>query len=719
MLFGLLLTAGIGFILASDIIGKPRLAIQKGQPAPQDIAAPSHIEFVSEVRTKAEKQRAAAAVADIYDPLDRQVGRGQVSLALQVLSFIDSVRADPYATPEYRRQALAAIQVVRLSPQVISDTLALDETQWKTVQLETRRVLDEIMRREIKSGQEDARRREVRTLIDFELNETQTAIVDEIVGALIKTNRMYNTEKTEQARQAAMDAVKPIVRTLEANQVIVRSGEIVDDEDLEALNALGLLSSSPDWYAVANAGLVALILAVAVSVYLSNVEPQVRETPKYLLLLLLLLLLFAFGAKWSTGLGDFQPYLMPLGTAAILASVLLNVRIGLVVHLVICLIVGYLAQRQVGLFWYHLVGGLVGLFAMRRVQHINTFVRTGGYVIIANLVTMATFVPQEGRLDTLWLTQLGLSAAVNGALTAILALGGYSLLGALFQITTSLQLMDLARPTHPLLRDLLLKAPGTYHHSIMVGNMAEQAAEAIGADALLARVGAFYHDIGKTMRPYFFTENQIDGNNPHNLLDPETSAQIIRSHTVEGMALAKKYRLPKELRAFIEEHHGTAVISYFYHKATQSAGTENVREEDYRHVGRPPQSKETAIVMLADTCEAAVRSVRPHNVEELEALLRKLIAAKIASGQLDHAPLTLQEIETITRSFINTLQGVFHPRIQYPGQEKLSERTPVTASEASNRPEADTAARMPDEIEPDIVLAKKGKNDSSIDSPTI
>jgi hypothetical protein len=207
----------------------------------------------------------------------------------------------------------------------------------------------------------------------------------------------------------------------------------------------------------------------------------------------------------------------------------------------------------------------------------------------------------------------------------------------------------------------------------MVGNMAEQAAEAIGADALLARVGAFYHDIGKTMRPYFFTENQMEGSNPHDLVDPETSAQIIRSHTVEGLELARKHHLPRVIQDFISEHHGAGTISYFYHKAVQEYGPENVNEADYKHYGARPRSKETAIVMMADTCEAAVRSVHPQNDQQLENLIRSLIAKKIAAGQLNDAPLTLQEIEAITLSFIDTLQGVFHPRIAYPsGEERAS-----------------------------------------------
>ena len=250
--------------------------------------------------------------------------------------------------------------------------------------------------------------------------------------------------------------------------------------------------------------------------------------------------------------------------------------------------IAFAANGQLEPVLYHLAGGLVGLFSLRRIKRINTFVWAGVYVMFANIAVVLTFTLLGGAIEPQPLGQRVLAAVVNGAFSAILTLGGYSLLGTLFNIMTTLQLLDLSRPTHPLLRQLLLKAPGTYHHSIMVGNMAEQAAEVVDANALLARVGAFYHDIGKTVRPYFFTENQMDNPNPHDLLDPETSAQIIRSHVTDGLELARKHRLPRALHAFISEHHGTARISYFYHKACQEYGKENVVCADYEHQGTPP-----------------------------------------------------------------------------------------------------------------------------------
>jgi putative nucleotidyltransferase with HDIG domain len=237
----------------------------------------------------------------------------------------------------------------------------------------------------------------------------------------------------------------------------------------------------------------------------------------------------------------------------------------------------------------------------------------------------------------------------------------------MFDITTPLQLTELSRPTHPLLRQLLLKASGTYHHTILVSNMAERAAAAIGADALLVRVGAYYHDIGKTVRPYFFAENIMDETSPHEKLDPLTSAQIIISHVKDGLDLAQKYHLPQPIQDFIREHHGRSLVKYFYVQAQRQApADEVVNEEDFRYPGPSPRSKETSILLLADTCEAAVRAVKPGSREELEALVDRLIDERMMSGELDESQLTFADLRTVRSVFLQVLQGVHHPRIVYP-----------------------------------------------------
>jgi len=304
---------------------------------------------------------------------------------------------------------------------------------------------------------------------------------------------------------------------------------------------------------------------------------------------------------------------------------------------------------------------------------------------------LAIFRLPSQETDLLAWAELGAAVVVNGGLSVSLTLAGFYLLGHLFDLTTTLRLMELARPTHPLLRQLLLKAPGTYHHSILVSNMTEQAAERIGADPLLARVGAFYHDIGKTARPYFFVDNQADGVNAHERLDPQTSAEIIISHVKDGLDMAKKYRLPSAVRDFIPQHQGTGLVTFFYHKACEEAGDpEDVDESKFRYPGPKPQTRESGILMLADSCEAAVRAARPTSREEIEDIVRKVTDAKILAGELDECDLTLRDFEQIRQAFVDTLSGVFHPRVQYPER-----RTPTSpeSDEAETEPVAEAEAR--------------------------
>jgi len=256
------------------------------------------------------------------------------------------------------------------------------------------------------------------------------------------------------------------------------------------------------------------------------------------------------------------------------------------------------------------------------------------------------------------------------------------LIGPLFDIVTTMRLIELSRPEHPLLQRMLREAPATYHHSLMVANLAEQAAEAIDANALLTRVGAYYHDIGKIARPYFFSENQTEGLNPHDRLDPETSAEVIIGHVTDGIKLGRRYRLPGRVRAFIPEHHGGSQVSFLYQKAAQLAGSEElISEDDFRYPGEKPQSRETALVMLADGCEAAVRSARPESGDAVSRVVDKIIDQRIEDGQLNESGMTLKDVETTRRVFASALKGTFHPRIKYP--EKRAEEQPVESKVAA------------------------------------
>ena len=371
-------------------------------------------------------------------------------------------------------------------------------------------------------------------------------------------------------------------------------------------------------------------------------------------------------------------YLLPTAALSMLLTVLLGPQLAITVTALFSMVVGFIAGGPVEPAVYALAGGLIASLSLYRVESLSAFLWAGVYVTLANLAVILAFHLPNQNYDAVQLLTLAGLSLVNGGLSASLTLAGFYLLGTLFDITTSLQLMELARPTHPLLRELLLKAPGTYHHSILVSNMAEEAAGRIGADALLARVGAYYHDVGKIARPYFFVDNQEEGVNVHERLDSQTSAQIIISHVTDGLDLAKRYRLPSKVRDFIPQHHGTSVATYFYRQALQSEEGE-VNEEDFRYPGPKPQTKETAIVMLADGCEAAVRAERPDSLEGIRELIHKIIGGKMLDGQLDECDLTLRDLDEVRSAFVKILQGIFHPRVKYPeeaveGEENESDQ---------------------------------------------
>ncbi len=263
---------------------------------------------------------------------------------------------------------------------------------------------------------------------------------------------------------------------------------------------------------------------------------------------------------------------------------------------------------------------------------------------------------------------------LNGLFCAVLTIGTLPIWENIFKIVTPLKLLELSNPNQVLLKRLLLEAPGTYHHSIIVGNLSERAAEAIGADPLLARVGAYYHDIGKLKRPYFFKENQLGMDNPHDKLKPNMSTLIITNHTKDGIALAKEYNIPEEIIDIIAQHHGDTTVSYFYHKALKENESKEVNIEDFRYPGPKPKTREAAIVMLADSTEAAVRSLKEPTKKNIEEMIRNIIKGKLQDGQLEECNLTLKDLNTIANAFSTIMMGIFHERIEYPNLELDKEK---------------------------------------------
>jgi hypothetical protein len=358
--------------------------------------------------------------------------------------------------------------------------------------------------------------------------------------------------------------------------------------------------------------------------------------------------------------------------------------------------IGYLAPSSPEqIFIYAVFSGWTGIIALGKRPRVNNLLWAGMYVSLVNAGIITIFnLPGGNALNTTQIGELMLSGLLNGVFAAGLALIGLFAIGNILGITTSIQLQDLGRPTQPLLRQLLLKAPGTYHHSLMVSNLAEQATERIGADSMLVRVMAYYHDIGKMQRPYFFIENQPVGmDNVHEKLDPQISAKIIISHVTDGMDLAEKYRLPQTLKDGIAQHHGTGLVRFFYYQALEAAkqSGEMIDETKFCYPGPKPQTKETGVLMLADVTETTVRALKPGSTAEIDEIVRKAIAYHLETGQLDECDLTISDLAEIRSAFVDILQGIHHPRIKYPEQIKEEENksqallNPPTTAESNQQ----------------------------------
>jgi putative nucleotidyltransferase with HDIG domain len=675
-----LLAVVISTLLLIEFLPSNRLLLDVGDVSPAVILAPYDLTYESAIRTQQAQAAQAASVQDIYDPPDASVARQQEVRAQQILDYVSTVREDPYATVEQKTKWLAAIPDLDLSPAVIEQALTLNEGDWLEVEEETVRVLIGAMQGEIRDSQVAAVRRRLPTLINISMTDEQAEVIEAIAGGLVTANTFYNAARTEEARQQARANTEPVNVTIRKGEAIVRQGSLIRPLDIEALDAFGLHQQETDWQSVGGAVALAVVVTVLLALVISRLQPSLWARGRASIVTFLLIAIFVALGKLmlpvtsAGGVGTSAiPYLYPLPALAMILSTLFGPALGLAVGVMVALLGGYIAGGSLEITTYLMAGTVMAALSLGRAERLNSFLRAGLAVALTNAAVILLFGLLSPERDMLRVSINALVGVVSAGLATSLALAAFFILSAVLDVITPFQLIELSRPTHPLFRQLLLKASGTYHHTLMVANMAEEAAERIGADGLLTRVGTYYHDIGKTLRPYFFTENRVGNVNPHERLDPYTSAQIVISHVADGLELAKKYRLPSAVYAFIPEHHGTSMTLAFYRMAVSAAGDDgdSVREEDFRYPGPKPQSRETALTMLADSCEARVRSAEPKTVEEMERIIAETIKARLDDGQLDDSDLTLRDLQQAQAAFLSVLKGVFHPRVKYPEPVKI------------------------------------------------
>jgi hypothetical protein len=476
------------------------------------------------------------------------------------------------------------------------------------------------------------------------------------------TDDAATAERIERAR----DEVPAVEVTVQAGQRIVNEGDPISIEQFEMLDALGLTRPRVEVGTVVGQLIVSLLIASLLVGYLYRFEPEIWYRNRSVLLFFLALVVSALAMRIAADRA-LLAFVVPTTATVLLLGILLPGAAGAVMAVTLAVLAGVMNRDALELTVYVLVGGLASLLAVTRAERLNAFVRVFFVVATANVAVVTAFGALDQR-DVAAQLQLSGVGVFNAAVSVALAAGTFAVLGNVFGIMTVFQMLELANPSNRLLRRLLLETPGTYHHSVMVGNLAERAAETIGADPLLARVAAYYHDIGKMKNPLAFIENQAGAHNIHDDLDAETSARIIASHIRDGIDLGYEHGLPVQIIGFIPQHHGTSVMSYFHGKALRDAGGREdlVDERLYRYPGPKPQSREAAILMLADGVEASVRSLDEKDEESIRAMVDRIVDGRVEDGQLDDAELTLRNIAQIKDAFVAQLLGMYHSRIKYP-----------------------------------------------------
>jgi cyclic-di-AMP phosphodiesterase PgpH len=685
------LAAALWAIMSVRTPGTPGL--QPGQPSPVSIQANRSVTYESAWRTAQERARAESDPSTVVYTRDTTIPIEQRAQLNGLLQTIGQIRADPTLSTAARREKLTSLpnSTLVISPELAAQIARLDDEQWENVRRQSLELYDRALS-ENNYALNDQRIAELRSLslqywaaLNSNLLERELIVL--FSGSFLRTNLVRDDDATAARKQAARDAVQPVEVTILPGESVVRQGDVVTPDVEEKLKALDELRTDTNWYGLGARALLATVLAVTYCIYLRRCQSELLESGRATLVVAGLVAVTALAARFVAPLGPAWSLAFPLATTALLLAALFNSSLALVTSAFLSLLIAFIGDGQLGPSMAQLLGCAAGIFVIGRGERSLTFIAAGLAVALVNgLVQIALYLVSVEAPATSQLATIAVFGATNGALAAILALGLYNPVAHLADIVTPIRLMELAHPAQPLLRKLIREAPGTYYHSVSVGNLAESAAEAIGADALLLRVASYYHDIGKTVRPFFFTDNQRDRENVHDELDPHTSAGIIADHVREGEKLARNAGLPHQIVDFIPTHHGTSVIKHFYQRALEQHDT--VAVEDYRYPGPRPRTREQAIMMLADSVEATVRSKfqagkvvsareerSPANgAQTIEELVTSIIDDRVRSGQLDDCPLTIKDIANIRRAFITTLQGIYHPRVDYTPQGEKTAR---------------------------------------------
>lgn len=670
-----------------------KTTLEVGKVCPNDVIADRFVTYLDEKATAEKQEEALKDFEDIYKIDLSQYNDSTIDEITEYFTKIESInsaavdigdQAEEISTEEAEELILArkAASLKETTGLEFADdewlaiaqmdTETLNRLQDQTVNIASNVMIQGVLEENLQVAKNSI----LNNVQTSSLKGVQKKLVSQILDHVqYQATFVFDKEATEAKKAEILDTVEPVLRYIQQGQLIIGKGEIITESQMADLNQLGYANdTSPEMIILGLAVLIGLLIYIA-RMYLLNFAKEVYRDERQLVLLMLLVfvtiltykLILSITLSPVTAQAEQVGYLIPVAMGTMLIAVLLDAKLAIMVNIFFAAFVG-LYTGGIPFMIVALVSGMVGVVGVSHLTQRSDLSKTALLIGMANTVAIISMGLLNDQPWNVIVTGV-VFGVFNGLFSSILTLGILPFLESMFGITTSIKLLELANPNLPLLKKLLLEAPGTYHHSIMVGNLGEAAAEAIGANGLTVRVGAYYHDIGKTKRPYFFSENQFSEENPHDKISPTLSTLILTSHVKDGVEMAQEAKVPKVIVDMIAQHHGNTLVSYFYHKAKESG--EEIREEDFRYDQNKPQTKEAAILMMADTVEAAVRSMKNATPGQVEGFIRSLIKGKLNDGQFDECDLTFKDLDKIASAFVRVINGVYHKRIEYPDQAAM------------------------------------------------
>ncbi|CAM3116868.1 HD family phosphohydrolase [Filibacter tadaridae] len=691
-LFVIGLTAILLFSFMYGNVKKETYELKEFQIAPDTIRSVKTVEDT--VKTEQERQRAANEVSPVYH-FSEDIAKNRQAIATSFFDFLIEVKGpkteseDPPDAEELKKikkeqiakmrkkleKLEAEVSELQLSDDAIATLLTLDTDILMNMQKRLVSILGEEMSKPIRTGDLSTSRYEVERKIRLDDVFPQATIqsMQAIGRSLVVETEKENEEQTKAQIAQAKESIEP-TRILQG-QVIVREGQVVDRDVHRQLKLAGLLTNQSSVKPIAGLSLFVLFIAFILFLHFNTWRANSSIKKKALFIVITIFFLLVILMKLISLIEkDFDvllAFLFPTALAPMLVKLLTNERLAIMTTIITAATAGVMLQEgfaqiiQMEVALYILLGGMVSLYFLGNGGKRSTILQTSLGVAFFNMLFIAFYLLMtQSTYELKELIFYSIAAITSGILSGALTIGLMPFFETAFRLVSDMRLIELSNPNHPLLKKVLTETPGTYHHSIMVANLSDAACESIGANGLLARVGCYYHDIGKTIRPGFFIENQHAGKNPHDDLPPEKSRDIIIAHAEDGAKLLERHKMPIEIIDIARQHHGTSLLKFFFVKARDSGV--DVTEEQYRYRGPKPQTKEIAIISVADSVEAAVRSMKEPTSQKIAALVRNIVSDKLNDGQFDECDISMKELKQVEKVICETLNGTFHNRIEYP-----------------------------------------------------